>query len=84
MNFGSDKVFVDREFFRQNESALQLFHIRIGPESERIFELCGLSDDRPPESSILIFRTDNAEEAEQVIKKSGLKSISEENLAAIA
>ena len=33
---------------------------------------------------ILIFRTDNAEEAEQVIKKSGLKSISEENLAAIA
>jgi hypothetical protein len=33
---------------------------------------------------ILIFRTDNAEVAEQVIKKSGLKSISEENLAAIA
>ena len=35
-------------------------------------------------TGILIFRTDNAEEAEQVIKKSGLKSISEENLAAIA
>jgi len=32
---------------------------------------------------ILIFRTDNEEEAEQVVKNNGLKFISEENLTAI-